>query len=281
MNAASRINDCVVKFANVNGTGSASANTLFMKTVFRMGVPVVGKNYFPSNIQGLPTWYEVRITGAGHRARAARVDLMVAMNPETYARDLKEVAPGGWLLYDSSWPRPSLLAREDVTVLGVPLAEICNAEFEDPRTRQLMKNIMVVGVLAALLELDLEVIRGLLAETFARKPALVDAIAPEHLELCVDDPEAMLKKVRHAGAIFLGRHTPEAIGDYVAGPDHVLPTARAARYASGLSVLDFMKRTSIIGCDEKALAKLGPQAARLADAEGLPSHAKSVRVRLK
>lgn len=111
--------------------------------------------------------------------------------------------------------------------------------------------------------------------------ALVDKIAPEHLELCVDDPEALLNKVRHAGAIFLGRHAPEAIGDYVAGPDHVLPTARAARYASGLSVLDFMKRTSIIGCDEAAVAKLGPAAARLADAEGLPAHAKSVRVRLK
>ncbi|WP_375211261.1 histidinol dehydrogenase [Hyphococcus sp.] len=112
-------------------------------------------------------------------------------------------------------------------------------------------------------------------------PALVDAIAPEHLELAVDDPEALLNKVRHAGAVFLGRHAPEAIGDYVAGPDHVLPTARAARYASGLSVLDFMKRTSIIGCDEAAVAKLGPAAARLADAEGLPAHAKSVRVRLK
>lgn len=112
-------------------------------------------------------------------------------------------------------------------------------------------------------------------------PALVDAIAPEHLELAVNDPEPLLKKVRHAGAIFLGRYAPEAVGDYVAGPDHVLPTARAARYASGLSVLDFMKRTSIIGCDEAALRKLGPQAARLADAEGLPSHAKSVRVRLK
>ncbi len=112
-------------------------------------------------------------------------------------------------------------------------------------------------------------------------PALVDAIAPEHLELAVDNPEALLNKVRHAGAIFLGRHAPEAIGDYVAGPDHVLPTARAARYASGLSVLDFMKRSSIIGCDEAAVAKLGPSAARLADAEGLPAHAKSVRVRLK
>ena len=112
-------------------------------------------------------------------------------------------------------------------------------------------------------------------------PALVDRIAPEHLEFAVDDAEALLNKVRHAGAIFLGRHAPEAIGDYVAGPDHVLPTARAARYASGLSVLDFMKRTSIIGCDATALAKIGPAAAQLADAEGLPSHAQSIRVRLK
>lgn len=111
-------------------------------------------------------------------------------------------------------------------------------------------------------------------------PTLVDRIAPEHLELAVGDPESLLRKVRHAGAIFLGRYTPEAVGDYVAGPDHVLPTARAARYASGISVLDFMKRTSIIGCDEAALEKIGPQAARLADAEGLPSHAQSVRVRL-
>ncbi|WP_425408638.1 histidinol dehydrogenase [Hyphococcus sp.] len=112
-------------------------------------------------------------------------------------------------------------------------------------------------------------------------PALVNAIAPEHLELAVDEPEELLVNIRHAGAIFMGRFAPEAIGDYVAGPDHVLPTARAARYASGLSVLDFMKRTSIIGCDETALKKIGPQAARLADAEGLPSHAKSVRVRIR
>jgi len=110
---------------------------------------------------------------------------------------------------------------------------------------------------------------------------LVDAIAPEHLELAVADPDALFKKIRHAGAVFLGRHTPEAAGDYVAGPDHVLPTARAVRYASGLSVLDFLKRTSIIGCDEKSLNAIGPAAARLADAEGLPSHAQSIRVRLK
>lgn len=121
----------------------------------------------------------------------------------------------------------------------------------------------------------------IIVSSLADAPALVDAIAPEHLELAMADPEAMLAKVRHAGAIFLGRFTPEAVGDYVAGPDHVLPTAQAARYASGLSVFDFLKRTSIIGCDEAALRKIGPAAARLADAEGLPAHAQSVRVRLK
>ncbi|MGE0409242.1 MAG: histidinol dehydrogenase [Amphiplicatus sp.] len=121
----------------------------------------------------------------------------------------------------------------------------------------------------------------IVVETLSQAPALVDRLAPEHLELAVADPAPLLKAVRHAGAIFLGRHAPEAIGDYVAGPDHVLPTARAARYASGLSVLTFMKRASIIGCDEKALAAIGPAAARLADAEGLPSHAQSVRLRLK
>lgn len=121
----------------------------------------------------------------------------------------------------------------------------------------------------------------IVVDALSAAPALVDRIAPEHLELAVEDPEALLAQVRHAGAIFLGRHTPEAVGDYVAGPDHVLPTARAARYASGLSVLDFMKRTSIIGCDAAALDRIGPQAARLADAEGLPSHAHSIRVRLK
>jgi len=169
------VNDFVLKFANVNGTGSASANGLIMKSIFRMGVPVVGKNFFPSNIQGLPTWYEIRVTGEGWIARSGRVDLMVAMNAETYARDIAEVSPGGYLLYDSSWPRPALLARDDVTVLGVPLAQMCSEHFEGARARILMKNIMYAGVLAALLDLDLEVMRGLLSESFAKKPALVDS----------------------------------------------------------------------------------------------------------
>jgi len=173
--ASAGVNDFVVKFANVNGTGSASANGLIMKSIFRMGVPVVGKNFFPSNIQGLPTWYEIRVTGEGWIARSGRVDLMVAMNSETYTRDIAEVSPGGYLLFDSSWPRPALLSRDDVTVLGVPLAQMCSEHFEGARARILMKNIMYAGVLAALLDLDLEVLRGLLTESFSRKPALVDA----------------------------------------------------------------------------------------------------------
>jgi 2-oxoglutarate ferredoxin oxidoreductase subunit alpha len=170
-----KINDFVIKIATVNGTGSASANTLLMKSIFRSGIPVMGKNYFPSNIQGLPTWYEIRVTKNGYVARSGNVDIMVAMNAETYARDVKEVSPGGYLLYDSTWPRPALLKREDITVLGVPLAKLCNENFSGVRTRILMKNICYAGVLAALLDLDLEQIRKLLAETYAKKPQLVDS----------------------------------------------------------------------------------------------------------
>lgn len=173
--ASSRVNDFVVKIATVNGTGSASANTLLMKSIFRMGIPVMGKNYFPSNIQGLPTWYEIRVTRDGYVARSGQVDIMVAMNAETYVKDVKEVASGGFLIYDSTWPRATLLQRDDVTVIGVPLARLCNENFNGVRTRILMKNICYAGVLAALLDLDLAVTRQLLAETYAKKPALVDS----------------------------------------------------------------------------------------------------------
>src|SRR5215471_19128517 len=169
------INDFAIKIATVNGTGSASANSLLMKSIFRSRIPVVGKNYFPSNIQGLPTWYEIRVTQQGYAARSGRVDIMVAMNAETYARDVKEVEPGGYLLYDSTWPRPALLKREDITVLGVPLARLCNENFDGVRTRILMKNICYAGALAALLNLDLERIRELLGQTYAKKPQLVDS----------------------------------------------------------------------------------------------------------
>ena len=171
----SRVNDFTIKIATVNGTGSASANTLLVKSIFRSGVPVTGKNFFPSNIQGLPTWYEIRVSRDGHVARAGSVDLMVALNPETYARDVREVASGGYLVYDSTWPRPALLSRSDITVLGVPLAQLCNQHFNGVRTRILMKNICYAGVLAALLALDLERIRGLVAESYAKRPQLIES----------------------------------------------------------------------------------------------------------
>ena len=168
-------NDFTLKIGNVNGTGSASANSMLMKSLFRMGIPVCGKNYFPSNIQGLPTWYEIRVSAEGHLARSGRVDLMVAMNAETYRKDHAEVAPGGYLVYDSTWPRSQLFNRADIHIIGVPLSRICNENFDSARSRILMKNIMYVGVLAALLDLDMNVIKQLLNEQFAAKASLLDA----------------------------------------------------------------------------------------------------------
>jgi len=169
----SKVNDVVIKVATVNGTGSASANGLLMKSIFRMGIPVVGKNFFPSNIQGLPTWYEVRVTGEGHQSRADRIDVMVAMNAQTYEKDMAEVASGGWLIYDSTWPRSKLLDRQDITVIGIPLSRMCNEHFDGVRARILMKNIAYVGALAALLDINLDVIKVLLEQTFASKKHLV------------------------------------------------------------------------------------------------------------
>ena len=223
--ATSRINDFVIKIATVNGTGSASANTLLMKSIFRSGIPVMGKNYFPSNIQGLPTWYEIRVSRDGYVARSGKVDIMVCMNAETYARDVREVAPGGYLLYDSTWPRPALLKRDDVTVLGVPLARLCNEHFKGVRTRILMKNICYAGVLAALLNLDLARIRELLAETYAKKPALVESnmqaiqlgydYARQHfdcpLPLCVEPMDAT------RGHLMIDGNTAAALGCIYAG----------------------------------------------------------------
>ncbi len=172
---ARRVNDLAFKIGTVNGTGSASANGLLRSAIFRMGIPVSGKNLFPSNIQGLPTWYEIRANGRGHTARTARFDLTVAMNPATYKRDIEEVTTGGWVLHDSSWPLPRDLNRDDVTFLGVPLAKMTVDNFQGSRVRILMKNICYVGALAALLKMDLEIVRGLLNETFAAKAKLLDA----------------------------------------------------------------------------------------------------------
>ncbi|HEY3696273.1 2-oxoacid:acceptor oxidoreductase subunit alpha [Phenylobacterium sp.] len=170
-----RVNDFVVKFANVNGSGSASANSLFAKSILRMGVPVAARNIFPSNIQGLPTWYEVRVTEQGHLGRRGGVDLMVAMNPQTWDRDVAEIEPGGYLFYDSTKPMPPTRFRPDITVVGVPLTEICNGVYSLPRERQLFKNIVYVGALAALLDIEIGVIEALLAEQFAGRDRLIRA----------------------------------------------------------------------------------------------------------
>jgi 2-oxoglutarate ferredoxin oxidoreductase subunit alpha len=167
-----RINDFAMKLANVNGTGSASANGLLMQAIFRMGIPVSGKNLFPSNIQGLPTWYEIRVNKDGYTARALDYDLIVAMNGQTYERDVREVREGGYLMYDSTWPLDATLNRPDITFLGVPLASMCNEQFRDPRERILMKNIAYAGALCAALNIDMDIVEELLDEKFAGKKAL-------------------------------------------------------------------------------------------------------------
>src|ERR1700752_4843746 len=169
------VNDFAFKIATANGTGSASANGLIMQAIFRMGVPVTGKNVFPSNIQGLPTWYEIRVSKHGYNARTPHFDLMVALNPATYAKDVAEVSASGWLLYDSSWPLDERLKRADVTYIGIPLAEMCNAAFKGVRERILMKNIAYAGALAALIGIDTDVIRVLLNEKYGAKQALMDS----------------------------------------------------------------------------------------------------------
>ena len=175
MQSVTRINDFVVKFANVNGSGSASANSLFAKSILRMGVPVAARNIFPSNIQGLPTWYEVRVTEAGNLGRRGGVDLMVAMNPQTWDRDVAEIDPGGFLFYDSTKPLPPSKFRDDITLVGVPLTALCNGKYALPRERQLFKNIVYVGALSFLLGMDVPAIEQLLAEQFESKPKLIAA----------------------------------------------------------------------------------------------------------
>jgi 2-oxoglutarate ferredoxin oxidoreductase subunit alpha len=168
-----RTNDFVVLFANVNGSGSASANRIFGRALIRMGVPVGSRNIFPSNIQGLPTWYEVRVSKAGHLGRRGGVDLMVAMNPQTWDKDVKSIEPGGYLFYDSSKPLPPSKFRDDIHVVGVPLTEICNKQYSDPRQRQLFKNIMYVGALSGLLGIESEAVERLIGELYKGKDKLI------------------------------------------------------------------------------------------------------------
>ena len=169
------VNDFGLKVATVNGTGSASANGLLLQALFRMGIPVSGKNVFPSNIQGLPTWYEIRVNKDGYTARSPDFQLILAMNPESYARDIEEVVSGGWILYDSTRELNEEFKRDDVTFVGIPFAGMCVEHFQGARTRILMKNIMYVGALVALLDIDMDVVKGMLQEKFAAKQHLMDA----------------------------------------------------------------------------------------------------------
>ncbi len=169
------INDFVIKFANVNGSGSASANELFAKAVMRMGVPVSPRNIFPSNIQGMPTWYEARVCEKGYQGRRGGVDMMVAMNPQTWDADVAEIEPGGYLFYDSTRPVPASKFRPDIEVIGIPLTEISNAAYADPRQRQLFKNIIYVGALSVLLDVEAEVFEKLFAEQYRGKEMLLDS----------------------------------------------------------------------------------------------------------
>ncbi|CAN5358526.1 2-oxoacid:acceptor oxidoreductase subunit alpha [soil metagenome] len=170
-----KINDFVIRFANVNGTGSASANFLFTKAIFRMGIPVTPKNIFPSNIQGLPTWYEVRVNEKGYLGRREGIDMMVAVNPQSMLKDIQDVRTGGYFMYDSSKPLHKEYIREDITYLGIPLMQMCNEAYTDARQRQLFKNIIYVGALAALFNIEFNVLEDLLAEQFKGKEKLIPA----------------------------------------------------------------------------------------------------------
>lgn len=187
-----KINDFVIRFANVNGTGSASANFLFTKAIFRMGIPVTPKNIFPSNIQGLPTWYEVRVNEKGYLGRREGIDMMVAVNPQSMLRDVKDVRSGGYFMYDSSKPLHQEYIREDITYLGIPLMQMCNEAYTDARQRQLFKNIIYVGALAALFDIEFNVLEELLAEQFKGKEKLIPANV-KALKLGVDYVHANFK----------------------------------------------------------------------------------------
>jgi 2-oxoglutarate ferredoxin oxidoreductase subunit alpha len=173
MQRIAAVNDFVVRFANVNGTGSASANNMFAKAIFRMGLPFSAKNIFPSNIQGLPTWYEVRISEKGYLGRRDGIDLMVSVNPQSLPQDVKSVSPGGYFVYDSTKILHQELIREDITYIGIPMMEICLREYSDPRQRQLFKNMIYVGALSMLLDMDFEVFKGIIADEFKKKEKLI------------------------------------------------------------------------------------------------------------
>lgn len=170
MSKIESINDFVVRFANVNGSGSASANNLFAKAIFRAGVPVSPKNIFPSNIQGLPTWYEVRVNEQGYLGRRGGVDLTVAVNGQTLYKDYRDLLPGGYFVYDASKDLPDDFHRDDITVIGIPFTQLCNDEFKNPKLRQILKNIIYVGSLAYLLDLDFSILTDTITKQFQKSP---------------------------------------------------------------------------------------------------------------
>ena len=223
--AIAAVNDFVIKFANVNGSGSASANEMFARSILRMGVPVSPRNIFPSNIQGLPTWYEVRVTEKGWLGRRGGVDLMVAMNPQTWDQDVAEISPGGYLFYDSTRPLPASKLRQDITILGMPLTDICNATYDDSRQRQLFKNIIYIGALAALLEMDPGAIAELIGEQYKGKEKLLKPNV-NAMQMGYDYALAQLKcpiglRVKRANAvgnkIFMEGNSAAALGAVYGG----------------------------------------------------------------
>ena len=203
------VNEFVIRFANVNGSGSASANLLFARSVLRMGVPIAPRNIFPSNIQGLPTWYEVRVTAEDHLGSRGGTDILVAMNPQTFDQDVASIEPGGYLFYDSSRSVAPSSIRSDIVVLGMPLTDICTREFGEPRQRQLFKNIIYVGALAALLDIDLNVIETLIREQFKGKERL---IAPNLRALHIGHADA---KARFSCPLAVRVSRSQSVGDRI------------------------------------------------------------------
>ena len=208
-----------------------------------MGVPVAPRNIFPSNIQGMPTWYEMRVSGAGWLGRQGGCDMMVAMNPQTWDRDVAELAPGGYLFYDSTKMLPRSRFRDDITVLGLPLTEICTREYTDPRQRQLMKNILYVGALTALLDMDFSVVEGLIAHQFRGKDKLIDANV-NALKLGYE-----YAKASHSCPIGLRIERSDGVGDriFINGNDAcglgaVYSGATVAASASGATFADLKLR---------------------------------------
>jgi 2-oxoglutarate ferredoxin oxidoreductase subunit alpha len=220
-----KINDFVVRFANVNGTGSASANALFTKAVFRLGVPVTPKNIFPSNIQGLPTWYEVRVSEKGYLGRREGVDLMVAVNPQSMKKDYADTSTGGYFVYDSTKPLPPGYDRTDLTHLGIPMTELCNAEFTDPRQRQLFKNIVYIGALSTLFDIEFSVLESLIGEQFKGKEKLIEPniralrIGVDYIKQNFHDPFALRIEQRDllGNKILYGGNSACALGAIFAG----------------------------------------------------------------